>query len=141
MASATVIKVQRWAKVAKATLEADGHQKDFMFWVSSPFNDAIADGAVLDIKSEKRPKKDKPDESEAWLTEVNGVSEKPVARAGGGGGRPAYQPKSREEIHASSIAGIAKSCLESVSIKSEEKLNTFAAFCAQYWVEIDKVKA
>ena len=86
-------------------------------------------------------------ESEAVLEEKSGKdggsfvvlkqwgAPKASGRGGGGGGRQ-FVPKSSEEIHASSIAGILKSCIESGKTTEEGE-----SWLKVYFAAAKKVKS
>lgn len=117
MATKTLTLTKVWnphAKIgaAKATFEKDGAATELPYnlkwWVSSAFNEKLVEGAVVAIEIEV--KKDKNDADEHWVKTVDGVGEKGGAKGGFAG--KSYTPKSREEIHAASLSGIIKSCIE-----------------------------
>lgn len=107
-------------KTGKVSFTRDP-DKQFGVWADAPFKDALRVGATADATFKHEPEKQDAN-GKTWpasdfLQSWDGVSmpdRPPKPRGGGfGGGGRSYTPKSPEEIHASSIAGIIKSCLES----------------------------
>lgn len=109
MATATITKRQEWQKIGRIDYTVDGKHGSAAFWKGDAFADKLQEGQTVELTFEKKPKRDKPDETEAWVASVNGEGAK--AKTGGGGGRPAYQPKPREETHGPCIAGLIKECI------------------------------
>lgn len=112
MAQATITKRQEWNKVGRVDFTVDGKSGSAAFWKGDAFAVHLTEGATVELTFEKKPKKDKPDETEVWISSVNGESAKAKAYAGGGGGGRPQQPKAAIEVHASCIAGIIKSAIE-----------------------------
>ena len=108
MAKATITKRQEWNKVGRIDYTVDGKHGSAAFWKTDPWAGKLVEGATVELGFEKKPKKDKPDETEVWVASVDGESSKPKQ---GGGGRPAYMPKPREETHGPCIAGLIKECI------------------------------
>lgn len=128
---------QEWAKVAKVGYTVDGKTGSAAFWKTDTFAGLLVDGAEVELTFERKPRKDKPDEMEVWIASVNGQSA--AAPKSGGGGR-AFQPKSKEEIHASCIAGLLKTCREMSPAPKEDKvLEDARAWCELYWEQVGKV--
>ena len=136
MATATITKRQDYPKTVRLDFTVDGKHGSAVCWKSDPWVGKLTEGATVDLGFEKKPKKDKPDETEVWVASVDGESSKPKQ---GGAGRT-FQPKTREEIHAASIAGILKSCRElSPAPKPGEEIKDARAWCDLYIEMVGKV--
>lgn len=130
--TATVKSVQKFNKIAKATLTAaDGRDwpVPVLYFLSAPFAADIEEGKQITVTVTKK-QGDRGEET--WFETVNGKGAQANrgGGGGGGGGRP-YQPKSAAEIHASCIAGIIKSGIEFLDTPEQ-----IAPYLELYWKSI-----
>ena len=98
------------SSVGYVTFEAKPEVK-IKVWKSAPFKDALVVGAEAEATFRTEPAKGTYPESK-WLASWGGVAEAAEKKFSGGGGGFKSTPKSPQEIHSASIAGIIKSCIE-----------------------------
>lgn len=126
----TVYGKPEW-KLATVDVTVGNKTNKCAYWKSAPWADQIAEGTTLEgVVIEMRPKRDNPDVKEPWIAAIGGVSDQ-KPKAGGGGGRGNWQPKTVLEIHSSCVAGIIKSYLEAVG--KDKTTNECQAFISLYF--------
>lgn len=105
--TATITGIDAYEKMTLVTLSSEGKTTKVRMWNDAGFASEIKQGAEITFSVELKDSKKVDEEGnpykDKWFTEVNGKPAKAQRGPGGGGGRPAAQPKDEASIAAQVI--------------------------------------